>query len=544
MFAFHSASFRDNALPDGARGSGKHAMSFDCIGARSLVRAIEFNRSWIPGRPFLEYRGRSLSYGEFGRMVASTANGLMRTGIRPGDRVLIQMANCPEHLVAIFAVQRIGAANVTCSTLFKLDETAFQLRDSGATVVICGIEFLELCQAAAATVPQPVRILSADHGLLDAGESPFNALLRGGADHVEMPFPSADEMAMLIYTSGTTGRPKGVIYTHGNLVHGGQSSIQALGFQPDERLLHFFPFYHNNGGVILLAPVILTGCCMVLIDRFSASRFGPLLVEHAITLTALNATHVKMILAHPALDEDRSHRVARVQFALPLEPARRTAFADRFGGIRLVEVYGQTETCGIAAASSAGPLWKPSSAGLPLPGIEMSVTDDDGCALGTGEIGELCFRAMSRHGFTPGYYGAPELTAAIYRDGWLRTGDVATVDDDGYMTNVARNKDMIKRSGVNVAAAEVERVMVEVPGVAAAAVVGIPDPIRDEKIVGFIVFALDASVTTDDVERHCRATLADYKVPERFEVLPALPENFLGKIEKKLLRDQASRLFT
>ena len=518
-------------------------MTFDCIGERSLVRAIEYNRTWIPDRPFLEYRGQVLSYGGFGRMVARAANGLLREGVRPGDRVLIQMANCPEHLVAIFAIQRIGAVNVTCSTLFKLDETAYQLRDSGAETAICGAEFVDLIQAAADAAPQPVRVLPADHGMLDTGQAPFNALLHGGADEVGMPCPPADAMAMLIYTSGTTGRPKGVIYTHGNLVHGGQCSIQALGYQPSERLLHFFPLYHSNGGVILLAPVILSGCCMVMLDKFSASRFGALLVEHRINLTALNATHVKMILAHPALEQDRAHRVARVQFALPLEQARRSFFEDRFGGIRLVEVYGQTETCGIVTASPAGPLWKPGAAGLPLPGIAMRIADDCGQALGTGEAGELCFQAQSRHGLTPGYYGAPELTQALYRDGWLRTGDVATVDGDGYMTYLDRKKDMIKRSGVNVAAAEVERAMLEAPGVAEAAVVGIPDAMRDEKIIGFVVFAPDTAATMDDVERHCRAALADYKVPERFERLEALPENFLGKVEKKTLRDRASRLF-
>ncbi len=518
-------------------------MPFDCIGNRSLVRAIEFNRTWIPDRPFLEYRGRALSYGAFGRMVASAANGLRRLDVRPGDRVMIQMANCPEHLVAMFAIQRIGAVNVTCSTLFKLDETAYQLRDSGAMTVICGTEFLGLAQAAADGVPHAVRILGADHGLLDAGEAPFNRLLREGPDQVGMPCPAADDMAMLIYTSGTTGRPKGVIYTHGNLVHGGQCSVVALGYRPEERLLHFFPLYHNNGGVILLAPIILAGCCMVMIDKFSASRFGALLVEHAITLTALNATHIKLILAHPALEQDRTHLVARAQFALPLEPARRKVFEDRFGGIRLVEVYGQTETCGIAAAVPAGPLWKPGSAGLPLPGIEMSIADDGGHLLGAGETGELCLRSLSRHAFTPGYYNAPELTRELYRDSWLRTGDVAVVDEDGYMTYLDRKKDLIKRSGVNIAAAEVERVIMEVPGVAEAAVVGIPDPVRDEKIIGFVVLAPGHAVSLADVERHCREKLADYKVPERFEGLEALPENFLGKVEKKTLRDRAVQLF-
>jgi crotonobetaine/carnitine-CoA ligase len=518
-------------------------MGFDSVGYRSLVRAIDFNREWIPDKTFLEFRGRPLSYGDFGRMVAGAANGLLRIGVRAGDRVLIQMGNCPEHLVAIFAIQRIGAINVTCSTLFKLEETTYQLRDSGSTTVVCGAEFLDLVTAAADAVPQAVRILAADHGLLDAGETPFNRLLAEASDLVDLPFPAVDDVAMLIYTSGTTGYPKAVIYTHGNLVHGGQNSILALGYRPNERLLHFFPFYHNNGGVILLAPVILSGCCMVMIDKFSASRFGAQLVEHGITLTGLNSTHIKMILAHPALNEDRLHGVARVQFALPLDQARREAFKDRFGGIRLVEVFGMTETCGIVTAVPEAALWKPGSAGLPLPGIEMNATDDDGGVVGANVAGELCLRSLSRHALTPGYYNAPDLTASLYRDGWLRTGDVVVIDDDGYMTYLDRKKDLIKRSGINIAAAEVERVMLQVPGVAEAAVVGIPDEFREEKIIGFVVLAPGAGASLGDVERHCRAALADYKVPERFERLDALPENFLGKVEKKALRQRATELF-
>lgn len=518
-------------------------MHFDSIGNRSLVRAIEYHRQWIPDRPFLEFQGRPLSYGQFGCLVAKAANGLLALGVKAGDRVVIQMSNCSEHLVAMFAIQRIGAINVTCSTLFKLEETAYQLRDSGAATVICGAEFLDLAQAAADGAPQPVRVLAADHGLLDTGDAPFNRLLREGADTVSLPFPAADDMAMIIYTSGTTGWPKGVIYTHGNLVHGGQASVTAFGYRPDERLMHFFPFYHNNGGVILLAPIILTGCCMVMIDKFSASRFGAQLVEHRITLTALNATHVKMILAHPPLAEDRLHNVTRVQFGLALDPARRQAFEDRFARIRLIEVFGQTETCGIVTAVPETALWKPGSAGLPLPGFEMAVTDESGQLLGVGAPGELCFRGLSRHALTPGYYNAPDLTGALYRDGWLRTGDVAVIDEDGYLTYLDRKKDLIKRSGINIAAAEVERVMLDVPGVAEAAVVGIPDEFREEKIIGFVVFASGATANLGDVERHCRAVLADYKVPEHFQQLAALPENFLGKVEKKVLRERATQLF-
>jgi acyl-CoA synthetase (AMP-forming)/AMP-acid ligase II len=287
-----------------------------------------------------------------------------------------------------------------------------------------------------------------------------------------------------------------------------------------QRLLHFFPVYHNNGGVILLAPIILSGCCLVMIDKFSASRFGAQLVEHGITLTALNSTHIKMILAHPALDEERKHGVTRVQFALPLDQARREEFRDRFGGIQLVEVFGQTETCGIALAVPEGPLWKPGAAGLPLPGIEMAIMDDEGRGLAPGASGELCLRALSRHAFTPGYYNAPEQTRALYRDGWLRTGDITVVDDDGYMTYLDRKKDLIKRSGINIAAAEVERVMLEVQGVAEAAVVGIPDAFRDEKIIGFVVLAQGAATSLDEVERHCRAALDHEAFMQRAKLHP------------------------
>ena len=346
-----------------------------------------------------------------------------------------------------------------------------------------------------------------------------------------------------MYTSGTTARPKGVIFTHGNELFASQGIANAFTYTRRERLLHYFPLYHVNGGLALLGPIILHGATMVMQPKFSASQFSRMLVEHGITMAAMNATHVKMLLNQPPSAYDAAHHVYRAQFALPLDLERREAFSGRFGGITLVEAYGLTEGMGICMASPIDAGWKPGSAGLPLPGYGLRLIDDAGREVATGEPGQVLLACHSRHGLTQGYFQDPEASAALLRDGWLYTGDVGVLDEDGYFTFLERAKDMIKRSGFNVAAAEVERVLLSDASVREAAVVGIPDDMREEAIVAFVVAHDGTRIEPDALRATCAAELANYKVPEHIVTLDALPENFLGKVEKKLLREMAREKF-
>ncbi len=515
----------------------------DTIGQRSLVRAIESNAALRPDHVCIEYGALRITHAAFATAVRRVANGLLARGVLAGARVLAYLPNCPEYLVVRFAVQRIGAVFVTCSALYADDEIRYQLEASGASLVITDFGSAERIRAIIAAVASVGDLLLLEPGRMDNSTIGVNAWLATCSDQLSLPFPDVDALSMLMYTSGTTARPKGVMFTHGNEMFASQSIANAFAYTRFERLLHYFPLYHVNGGLALLGPLILRGATIVMVPKFSASTFSKTLVEQHITMAAINSTHIKMLLNQPASPYDSAHQVYRAQFALPLDLERRAAFTARFGGITLVEAYGLTEGMGICITSPIDALWKPGSAGLPLPGYAIRLINEARQDVASGEPGQLLLHCQSRHGLTQGYFQDAPASAELLRDGWLHTGDVGQLDEDGYFYFLERQKDMIKRSGFNVAAAEVERVLLAHASVREAAVVGIPDPIREEAIVAFVVAASGGCPDIEQLRAHCAGQLAPYKVPEHVIVLDVMPENFLGKVEKKLLRQMAHERF-
>ena len=515
----------------------------DTIGQRSLVRAIESNATLRPQHVFIEYGALRITHAAFASAVRRVANGLLARGVMAGERVLAYLPNCPEYLLVRFAVQRIGAVFVTCSALYVDDEIRYQLEASGAVLVITDLESAERMQAITAQVPSVREVVSLEPGRMESSVIGVNAWLTTCSEQLSLPFPDVDALSMLMYTSGTTARPKGVMFTHGNEMFASQSIANAFAYTRFERLLHYFPLYHINGGLALLGPLILRAATIVMAPKFSASVFSKTLVEQCITMVAMNSTHIKMLLNQPPSPYDNAHQVYRAQFALPLDLERREEFTARFGGITLVEAYGLTEGMGICTASPIDALWKPGSAGLPFPGYAMRLINEAGQDVANGEPGQLLLQCQSRHGLTQGYFQDAPASAALLRDGWLHTGDVGQLDEDGYFYFLERQKDMIKRSGFNVAAAEVERVLLTHASVREAAVVGIPDDMREEAIVAFVVAASGTCPDAAQLRAHCAGQLAPYKVPEHLAVLDVLPENFLGKVEKKVLRQMARERF-
>ena len=518
-------------------------ISHDSIGQRSLVRAIESNAALRPAQVFIEYDALRVSHAAFASAVRRVANGLLASGVTAGERVLAYLPNCPEYLVVRFAVQRIGAVFVTCSALYVDDEIRYQLAASGATLVITDLDSAERIRAITGQISGVREVVLLEPGRMDNSTIGVNAWLTRCSDQLSLPFPEVDALSMLMYTSGTTARPKGVMFTHGNEMFAAQSIANAFAYTRFERLLHYFPLYHVNGGLALLGPLILRGATIVMVPKFSASAFSKTLVEQRITMVALNSTHIKMLLNQPPSPYDGAHQVYRAQFALALDLERRDEFTARFGGITLVEAYGLTEGMGICIASPVDALWKPGSAGLPFPGYAMRLIDETGQDVARGEPGQLLLQCHSRHGLTQGYFQDAPASAELLRDGWLHTGDVGQLDADGYFYFLERHKDMIKRAGFNVAAAEVERVLLTHVSVREAAVVGIPDDLREEAIVAFVVASSGAVPDRAQLRAHCAAQLAPYKVPEHVVVLDTMPENFLGKVEKKLLRQMARERF-
>jgi crotonobetaine/carnitine-CoA ligase len=341
---------------------------------------------------------------------------------------------------------------------------------------------------------------------------------------------------MIMYTSGTTARPKGVMYSHGNITTLGHTLAKYLGWTREDVYLHHFPLYHGNGGLMGVAPAIWTGATLAMIPKFSASSFGHQLVEYGATFTAVNATHVKMILNNPVTAYDSAHAVRRMILGMTLTPEQIVDFETRFR-TRLFGTYGLTETLTAMVVGEPSGLGPHAAAGRVARGYSLRVVDENEEILPAGTVGEALIFSHQRHGLTMGYFKDPVKTREAFVDGWLHTGDFVRVDEGGYVWYEGRKKDMIKRSGFNVAPAEVERVIQEIAGVSEVAVVGCPDDMREEAIVAFVV--ADTQMFEADVIVVCAKQLAHYKVPQVVEFLEALPENFLGKVDRNELRVRA-----
>jgi carnitine-CoA ligase len=503
--------------------------TYDAATGLTLHHVVAQRATEDPDRLFCEFGATPHTHGELEQGVSAYAHGLVRAGLRPGDRAAVFMANRFEYFLAMLGVQRVGGTYVPCSTLYSADEVRYLLEHSGATVVFADASTSE--RLAEALGPgAAVRVVA--QGFERSGALPLSDL----PDWSAGPFPvrlDEDTAAMIMYTSGTTARPKGVIYTHANLMHAAQTNAAGLGWQPDDRLLHYFPLHHNNGGVIQLGPPLLRGAALVMVDKFSASRFGDQLHEHRITFAAVNSTHARMILANPPKATDADHPCRRMMLGLTLDAESLAAFESRFN-TRCITTYGLTESLGVVAYGSRDYRLAGGSSGRPIPGYELRAVDDAGQDVPEGEPGEILVRSTTRHGLSAGYWRDEEATAALFADGWLHSGDIGRFDELGAIHFVQRKKDMIKRSGFNVAPAEVERALGDHPAVAEAVVVGIPDEWREEAIIAFVIAS--EAVAEEDVIEHCRRLLAAYKVPERVVFVEAMPMDVLGKVDRKRLR--------
>ncbi|MEA3019602.1 MAG: carnitine-CoA ligase [Actinomycetota bacterium] len=491
-------------------------------------------------RLWCTFEGTRHTYAEIDAASNQFAHALRdEVGVVKGDAVAVCMANCAEYFVAMFAIHRLGAVYVPCSTLYTEDELRYQLTHAEVRAVVTDPEMLELVTSS----------LPDDHGVrativvgkeAGAGSTTLQELLAGRPSSMpsEAAAVAADDMAMLMYTSGTTDRPKGVMFSQGNLTTAAHTAVKHFRWREDDRYLHYFPLFHANGGLYGVAPAIMVGASIAMVPKFSASTFGQMLVENDATFVPVNSTHVKMILRNPETEFDRVHGVRRMMLGLTLSPEDFTAFEERFN-TRLMGTYGLTESLGInVIGEPIGPR-KVASAGRVIRGYTLRVLGEDGEPVATGEPGELALRSHQRHGLAMGYFKDAAKTAEVFGDGWLRSGDVVRVDDDGYVWFVERKKDMIKRSGFNVAAAEVERVIRGIAGVLDVAVVGTPDAIREEAIVAYVVPDAPGAVTAEDIFAGCEAGMAEYKRPQFIELVDALPLNFLGKIERRVLRERA-----
>jgi crotonobetaine/carnitine-CoA ligase len=449
------------------------------------------------------------------------ARWLSDHGLRSGDRVQMLVGNRPEFLFAWFGAAMLGVSIVPTNLGASPDEVAYIAGHAHAGMTITDLTSTELATLARQQL---------GHGrviCIDIDEIP------DGTDvAVHKPAP-LDEMAIM-YTSGTTSRPKGVKVTHANYLYAGEVVAKALRLGPHDRVLTVLPLFHANAQYYTTMGSLVSGASMTLAPKFSASRFLSQCARHHITVASLFAAPIRMVLARNQPEPDRALALRCVIFAQNLS-ARELAAWDATVGAPLIQLYGMTETMGPPLINPLDDN-RPSSIGRVSLGYRCRVVDESGRDVSAGESGRLQVEGIPGVTITSGYLNDPEATGRTIVDGWLDTGDVVRVEADGFFYFVDREKDMIKRSGENVAAGEVEAVLAQHAAVRDVAVVGVPDAVRDEQIIAFVVTAENIRVTEPELVDWCQARLARFRVPQEIRFIDVLPRTSVGKVRKPDLR--------
>ncbi|EKP95558.1 long-chain-fatty-acid--CoA ligase [Thermaerobacter subterraneus] len=530
-----------------------------------LQRLLERAAEMRPRQAAVHFFGRTMTYGELNQLANRFARVLANLGIRPGDRVALMMPNCPQFVIAYYGALKAGAVVVNCNPLYSPRELEFQLNDSGARVIVAlDLMYPTVRQVVHATPLERVLVTrinefmspllrrlyplkaKKDGTWVEIGRHEnvlwFGRLLRE-APPVPPPVEvQPDDLALLQYTGGTTGTAKGAMLTHRNLVANVlQTAEWTLRGRWDEAhqqvILGVMPFFHSYGMTTVMNLAIALQCTMVPLPRFEAEMVIKAIAKYRPTMVPGVPTMYVALMNHPKFHKiDVSSIEACVSGAAPLPLEVQERFEASTGG-QLVEGYGLTEASPVTHANPPNEYKRNGTIGLPVPDTDARIVDiETGTrVLGPGEVGELVIRGPQ---VMKGYWNRPEETARTLRDGWLYTGDIATMDEDGFFRIVDRKKEMIISGGYNVYPREVEEVLYEHPKVLEAAVIGAPDPYRGEMVKAFVVLKPGQTATEQEIIEFCRQRLAKYKVPRAVEFRSELPKTLIGKVLRRALLEE------
>jgi long-chain acyl-CoA synthetase len=531
----------------------------------SLIDIVEASAKDYPDAPALEFFGRVTSYRELDDQIRRAAAGLRDLGVKAGDPVAIVLPNCPQHIVAFYAILRLGAVVVEHNPLYTPRELRKQFEDHGAKHAIVWTKVVKSVQEFPAdlavkslvsvdvitAMPLMTR-LALRLPIAKARESraalyervsdtvPWEDVVGTTALPASHPKPTTDDLALIQYTSGTTGTPKGAALTHRNLL---SNAAQARAWVPsivrgDGCVVYaVLPMFHAYGLTLCLTFAMSMGARLVLFPRFDPDMVLGVMKKHPATFLPLVPPIADRLLK-AANEKGVSLQGTKVAIsgamALPHELV--VPFEAASGGY-LVEGYGLSECSPVLMANPVAENRVPGTVGLPLPGTECRVVDPDDPThdVPAGERGELIVRGPQ---VFQGYYGKPEETDAVMVDGWFRTGDIVTVDEAGFIRIVDRIKELIITGGFNVAPTEVENALRQFPGVDDVAVVGLPSEHSGEEVVAAIVVAGDQEVDVEAVREFARTLLTPYKVPRRIFVVDELPKSIIGKVLRRQVRER------
>jgi fatty-acyl-CoA synthase len=481
--------------------------------------------------------GKEWSYAEFDAIVTRAAAGLAARGVVEGDRIAVLARNSHNFAFLRFAVARLGAVLVPLNFMLLAEEVAYLLRHSGAVRLCVDSEFAALGASAAkleTKVSEIIWLPGEQDTAPPAGTLNFEDIIAGGKGDVECP-ANAQSIAQIMYTSGTESLPKGVMLSHEAVLTQYLSCIVDLEIASGDRILHSLPMYHCAQLDCMVGPSVLVGGFNVIINAPQPERVLRLIEQHRINSYFAPPTVWISLLRSPLFDQVDLSSLDKGYYGASIMPVEvLLELQRRLPKLRLWNAYGQTEIAPLATVLKPGDqLRKPGSAGKPVIHVETRVVREDMTDVAIGEIGEVVHRSAQ---LMSGYLDDPDKTAAAFEGGWFHSGDLAVLDDEGYLTIVDRKKDMIKSGGENVASREVEESIYRLAGVSEVAVVGLPDPQWVEAVTAFIVIKEGCELTEAMIMDHCSQHLGRYKRPKRIFFIDAMPKNASGKVMKRELR--------
>ena len=512
----------------------------------SLGEFLELAAGLNPDKVFVEIAGQQISYRQFQERVWQTAARFQSLSVGSGDRVCLFLPNCPEFLYCWFGLSLIGAITVPINTAYKRDETAYILNNAEACALVTHTTLLPVADEAA-NLASSIRhrlLVGASSGVT-GGETwvDFTQSLERSSPLTEFPPVSPAEISMLVYTSGTTGHPKGVQVTHEMYVSAGQGFAHWTQATPDDRFFTCLPYFHANAQYYSTMGALAAGATLVVADRFSASRFWEQVQEARATIVNFIGMMLPVLAKQPESPSDRQNQVRLFYGSPAFSPEFLQASQERFG-IDIIVGFGMTETC-YGTIERLGQPRRPYSCGLPRvypdPSFanEIRIVDDGGNPLPARQPGEIAIRNPV---LMPGYWRNEEQTNLALRNGWLYTGDLGWLDEDGFLYFVDRKKDVIRRRGENISSQEVEDVIKRHSDVLDCAVIAVPSELGEDEVKAYVVPRPGASFKPQELVLWCAQHLAYFKVPRYIEVRDEFPRTPSLRVRKDLLRQERESL--
>ncbi len=461
--------------------------------------------------------GSAVSFGALFDLSARMANVLTERGLEPGDRVAVQTEKSWQTLALYLATLRVGGVYLPLNPAYTRSEIDYFLSDAEPRIFVCD-----------PSTTRGGRIETLD---ASGGGSLMMAAAAAATDHTPVPRGRHD-LASILYTSGTTGRSKGAMLSHGNLAANARTLVEYWRFTSDDILLHALPIFHIHGLFVATNVALLAGARLLFLPRFDIDAVMTL-IPRATVLMGVPTFYNRMIMRDDLTPETCRTMRLFISGSAPLSAEVHKVFAAKTGH-PILERYGMTET-GMNTSNPYDGARRAGTVGLPLPGVDLRITNpEDGSVLETGQIGMIEVKGPN---VFAGYWRMAEKTAEEFHDGWFVTGDLGFIDDEGYVSIVGRDKDLIISGGLNVYPAEVEAAIDEIPGVAECAVIGVPHDDFGEAVMAVIAPKPGATLDEATIAATLATGLANFKRPKRITFVEALPRNTMGKIEKARLRE-------